>query len=78
MLRFKVVEEAFKRKAIPVAAPDKSLTEYYGKYVFNRKQMSKFLSKETLKTISDAIDKGGVLDRDIDYEIGRASCRERV
>lgn len=65
MLRFKVVEEAFKRKAIPVVAPDKSLTEYYGKYVFNRKQMSKFLSKETLKTISDAIDKGGVLDRDI-------------
>lgn len=67
-LRFNVVEDAFKKKAVHVEAPGKSVSEYYGKYVFNREQMAKYLSKETLKVIFDAVDKGEILDRDIaDY-----------
>ena len=64
-LRFKVVEDAFKKKAVQVTPPGKSLTEYYGKYVFSREQMARYLSKDTLKTIINAIDKGVVLDREI-------------
>ena len=64
-LRFKVVEDAFKKKAVQVTPPGKSVTDYYGKYVFNREQMSKYLSKDTLKIITDVIDKGEALDRDI-------------
>ncbi len=38
-LRFKVVEEAFDRKAIPVEIPAERPEQYYGKYVFNRQKM---------------------------------------
>ncbi|MDR2919794.1 MAG: glutamine synthetase III [Tannerella sp.] len=64
-LRFKVVEEAFKRKPVPATVPDKITSEYYGKYVFNREQMAKYLSKDTMKTVCEAIDKGKTLSRDI-------------
>lgn len=64
-LRFKVVEEAFKRKPVPASVPDKITSEYYGKYVFNREQMARYLSKDTMKTVCDAIDKGVILNRDI-------------
>jgi glutamine synthetase len=64
-LRFKVVEEAFKKKAVATIDPGKVTSEYYGKYVFNRKQMMKYLSKETLKIITDVIDKGETLDREL-------------
>lgn len=64
-LRFKVVEEAFKRKPIEVVAPKGSISEYYGKYVFNREQMKKYLSKETMSILYNAIDKGEILDVNI-------------
>ncbi len=64
-LRFKVVEEAFKRKPVPASVPDKITSEYYGKYVFNRKQMAKYLSKNTMKTVCNAIDQGKTLNREI-------------
>jgi glutamine synthetase len=64
-LRFKVVEEAFKKKAIATINPEEITSAYYGKYVFNRKQMMKYLSKETMKTITNVIDKGETLDREL-------------
>ena len=63
-LRFKVVEEAFKKKAKEVIAPASLTSEYYGKYVFDRQQMSKYLSKETLKKIVDVVDKGETYGQD--------------
>ncbi|NCC99108.1 MAG: glutamine synthetase type III [Bacteroidia bacterium] len=64
-LRFEVVSEAFKKKPLAVSAPGASTSEYFGKNVFDRKQMSKYLSKETMKVICNVIDKGDVLDREI-------------
>ncbi len=64
-LRFKVVEEAYKRKAIPVEPPSALISDYYGKNVFSRRKMTKYLSEETLQTLCDAVDKGIPLDRDI-------------
>src|SRR5574344_515294 len=64
-LRFEVVSEAFKKKPLAVSAPSVSTSDYFGKCVFDRKQMSKYLSKETMKVICDVIDKGEVLDREI-------------
>ena len=54
-LRFKAVEEASKRAPVEVASPGQLPSEYYGKYVFNRTQMSKYLS-ETMKIVLEAID----------------------
>lgn len=64
-LRFQVVSEAFKKKALAVTAPGACTSEYYGRYVFGKDQMSKYLSKETLKVIQDVIDGGRQLDREI-------------
>jgi glutamine synthetase len=64
-LRFKSVEEALKRKAVPVAAPVEKTSDYYGMYVFDRSKMRKYLSSETLQVVLDTIDKGIPLERGI-------------
>lgn len=64
-LRFKAVEEASKRKAVEVAAPAEKTSDYFGKYVFDRNNMRKYLSKETLKLVLNAIDKGEPLQREV-------------
>ncbi|GHT73159.1 glutamine synthetase [Bacteroidia bacterium] len=64
-LRFKAVEEAFKKKAVQVSAPDQLTSAYYGKNVFNKKQMTKYLSKETMKVLTAVIEKGETLDREL-------------
>ena len=64
-LRFKAVEEASKRTPVEVAPPAHLPSEYYGKYVFNRTQMSKYLSKETMNIVLEAIDRGTTLHRGI-------------
>ncbi len=64
-LRFKAVEEAFKKKALDVRAPEGSMSEFYGKYVFTYSVMKKYLSKDTINVIKDAVEKGQTLDRGI-------------
>jgi len=64
-LRFNAVEEASRRVPVEVATPDKLPSEYFGKYVFNRERMSKYLSKETLNIVLEAIDRGTTLHRGI-------------
>ena len=64
-LRFKAVEEASKRKAIEIHAPAEKTSDYFGKYVFNRNNMRKYLSKDTYKQVLNAIDKGDPLDREV-------------
>jgi len=64
-LRFKAVEEAFKKKALCVTPPSKFTTDYYGKYVFTKSVMAKYLSKDIMKSLNNAIEKGVTLDRNI-------------
>lgn len=64
-LRFKAVEEAFKKKALCVTPPSKFTSDYYGKYVFTKSVMAKYLSKDIMKSLSNAIEKGMTLDRNI-------------
>ncbi|MDO5523713.1 MAG: glutamine synthetase III [Bacteroidia bacterium] len=64
-LRFKAVEEAAKRVPVAISVPKQLPSEYFGKNVFNRTQMSKYLSKETMNTVLDAIDQGITLQREI-------------
>ena len=44
-LRFRVVETAFKKKAVEVATPAERPSEYFGKYVFNKEKMFKYLPR---------------------------------
>lgn len=65
MLRFKVVEEAFDRKAIPVNIPVERPEDYYGKYVFNRQKMFEYLPKKTYDALVNAIDNKEPLPREV-------------
>jgi len=64
-LRFLVVEEAFKKKPIEVATPKERPTEYFGKYVFGREKMYRYLPKDVYDALIDVIDNGARLDRSI-------------
>ena len=64
-LRFQVVEEAFKKKALEVKAPSERPSEYFGKYVFNREKMYKYLPADVNAKLIDVIDNGARLDRSI-------------
>ncbi len=64
-LRFKAVEEASKRVPVEISVPNQLPSEYFGKNVFNRTQMAKYLSKETMNTVLNAIDQGITLQREI-------------
>jgi len=64
-LRFQVVEEAFKKKAIEVNVPNERPSEYFGKYVFNREKMYKYLPADVYAKLVDVIDNGARLDRSI-------------
>ena len=64
-LRFRVVERAFQTKPAEVKIPSERPSEYFGKYVFNREKMFKYLSSDVYKKLTDAIDNGASLDRSI-------------
>ena len=64
-LRFKVVEAANARKAVPVDIPKERPSEYYGMYVFNRAQMYRYLDSRTYDALVDAIDNKKSLSREL-------------
>ena len=64
-LRFQVVEEAFKKKPLEVISPAERPSEYFGKYVFTRDKMFKYLPREVYLQLTDVIDNGARLDRSI-------------
>ena len=64
-LRFQVVEEAFKKRAMEVKAPSERPSEYFGKYVFNKEKMYRYLPQDIYKKMCDVMDNGASLDRSI-------------
>ena len=64
-LRFEVVAEAFKKKPMEVEAPSERPSEYFGKNVFNRSKMYKYLPRDVYEKLIDVIDNGAALDRSI-------------
>ena len=68
-LRFKAVEEAYKKKAVTVTAPEQLTSEYYGKQVFNKIEMAKYLPEEILEALIDVIEKGETLDYELANQV---------
>ena len=64
-LRFQVVEEAFKKRALDVKAPKERPSEYFAKYVFTRDKMYKYLTKDVYDEMINVMDNGARLDRSI-------------
>ena len=64
-LRFRVVEKAFQTKPVEVSTPKERPSEYFGKYVFNREKMFKYLPSNVYAKLIDAMDNGAALDRSV-------------
>ena len=64
-LRFQVVEEAFKKRPVEVKVPKERPSQFFGKYVFDRKKMYKYLPKDIYDKMIDVMDNGASLDRGI-------------
>lgn len=64
-LRFGAVEEAFKKRPLEVKTPTERPEQFYGKYVFNRARMYKYLPIDVYQKLIDVIDNGSRLDRSI-------------
>ena len=64
-LRFEVVAEAFKKKPQETVTPAERPSEYFGKYVFNRAKMYKYLPCDVYEQLIDVMDNGTRLDRSL-------------
>ena len=64
-LRFQVVGEAFKKKPLDVKIPSERPAQYFGKKVFNREKMYKYLPKDVYEKMIDVMDNGARLDRQV-------------
>jgi len=64
-LRFHVVEDAFKKKAVNVQLPKERPSEYYASLVFNRAKMFKYLPEKTYQQLVNSIDNGAPLNREV-------------
>jgi glutamine synthetase len=63
-LRFKVINEAIKRKAVAVKAPEGYSTDYFGENVFNNEKMLKYLPKKSYEALLDTMQNGTFLDNE--------------
>lgn len=70
-LRFKVVEEAFKKRPVKVVAPKERPSEYFAKYVFNQEKMFKYLPLNVYKTLREVMETGADLPLDIADEVAK-------
>lgn len=70
--RFKALEIAQNRRAVPVAPPADRVSDFFGIYTFNKETMRALLSPEAYIRITEAIDTGGKIDREIADEVANA------
>ena len=64
-MRFFALQELANRKPLKVTPPSEKLSDYYGSHVFDRKKMQEYLPKEAYKAVTDAIEKGTSINREI-------------
>ena len=61
-LRFEVVGEAFKKRPIETPTPAERPSEFFGKYVFNREKMHKYLPADVYQKMINVMDGNATLD----------------
>ena len=64
-MRFFALQELANRKPLEVTPPSDRLSDYYGSHVFDHKKMQEYLPKEAYKAVTDAIDKGTPISREV-------------
>ena len=70
-LRFDAVATASRKKPIEVLTPEERPSEFFGRKVFNRQRMYKYLPADVYAKLVDVIDNGARLDRSIADEVAK-------
>ncbi|MGN0007514.1 MAG: glutamine synthetase III [Alistipes sp.] len=65
LLRFKMLEAAMNHSAVDVKAPSNNPSDYFGEKVFGRRQMRKYLNKQTYEALVDTIESNTPLTPDV-------------
>ena len=69
--RLKALDEVLNRRPEDFVREDKLVSNYYGKLVFDKPKMKKFLSREAFAAVMDAIDNGTPIDRKMADQIAQ-------
>ena len=64
-MRFYALQELANRRPLEVNTPSNKLSDYYGSHVFDRKKMQEYLPREAYKAVTDAIEKGTPINREV-------------
>ena len=64
-VRFIALKETMGRKPKEFTAPTSRVSEYFGSRVFNRKMMKEYMTSAAFDAVSDAIDNGSKISRDM-------------
>ncbi|MBN2481264.1 MAG: glutamine synthetase III [Bacteroidales bacterium] len=64
-IRFKALDDAYKRRPKSYAPPANLISEYFGMNVFDKVKMRKYLSEEAFNHVMEAIEQGTRIDRKI-------------
>ena len=64
-MRFFALQELANRQPLEVTTPSNKLSDYYGSHVFDRKKMQEYLPREAYKAVTDAIEKGTPINREM-------------
>ncbi|MFW5822256.1 MAG: glutamine synthetase III [Tangfeifania sp.] len=69
--RLKALEEVLNRKPEKFVREENLVSDYYGKLVFDKAKMKKYLSKVAFNAVMEAIDKGTTIDRKIADQVAQ-------
>ena len=64
LLRFRMLEKALSHAPVEVKAPSANPSDYFGERVFGRRQMRKYLNKQTYEALLDTIENKTPLTRE--------------
>lgn len=70
-LRFDAVASASRKRPVEVISPVERPSEYFGRKVFNRAKMYKYLPADVYEKMVDVIDNGATFDRSIADEVAK-------
>lgn len=65
LLRFNMLERALEQRAVEVTPPSNNPSDYFGEKVFGRKQMRKFLNKQTYEALVATIENNTPLTQEV-------------
>lgn len=73
--RFTAVDHANAKEPVVATAPEKETSSYYGRNVFNRAAMRRYLSEETRRSIYETVERGATLDKNVANHVAEGMKR---